>query len=232
MIRSLLKNIVAMVPLTFAEKYLISKFGYNLLSFSQYGEDIILRNIFSGKKTGFFVDVGAHHPTRFSNTYWFYRKGWRGINIDAAPGSMAPFNKKRSGDKNIEAAISNTKETLEFNVLNHAAFSTFSKKLAEEHVKEGYWIKDVVQIQTKTLKEVLDENLSGVEKIDFVNIDVESYDLEVLKSNDWNKYVPEVIVIEDRELSNEGSEIVSYLNEKGYNLVATMEKTKIFKKNI
>ena len=232
MIRSLLKNIVAMVPLTFAEKYLISKFGYNLLSFSQYGEDIILRNIFSGKKTGFFVDVGAHHPTRFSNTYWFYRKGWRGINIDAAPGSTARFNKKRSGDKNIEAAISNTKETLEFNVLNHAAFSTFSKKLAEEHVKEGYWIKDVVQIQTKTLKEVLDENLSGVEKIDFVNIDVESYDLEVLKSNDWNKYVPEVIVIEDRELSNEGSEIVSYLNEKGYNLVATMEKTKIFKKNI
>lgn len=232
MIKSVLKKTVSLIPLLPIEKYLLSKFGYNLLSYSQYGEDIILRNIFSKKDKGFFVDVGAHHPTRFSNTYWFYRKGWRGINIDAAPGSMVEFNRKRGNDKNIEAAISNTHETLEFNVINHAAFSTFSKRLAEEHVTEGYTIKSVVRIQTKSLKEILDENLPAGQKIDFMNIDVESFDLEVLKSNDWSRYIPEVIVIEDREQENEESEIISYLKEKNYRLIATMEKTKIFKKNI
>ena len=57
-------------------------------SFSQEGEDLVLARIFEGKKNGFYVDIGAHHPTRFSNTHYFYRRGWSGINIDAMPGSM------------------------------------------------------------------------------------------------------------------------------------------------
>lgn len=232
MFKKIIKSIVSLIPLFLVEKYLLSRFGYNLLSYSQHGEDIILRNIFSDKKKGFFVDVGAHHPTRFSNSYWFYRKGWRGINIDAAPGSMNLFNKKRRGDTNIEAAVSDSDSVLEFNIFNQAALSTFSKELAEEQVKNGYEIKSVAKLHTKTLKEILDQHISKDIKIDFFNIDVESHDLEVLRSNDWNKYAPEVIVVEDRELANDSSEIVSYLKEKGYSLVATMEKTKIFKKKI
>ena len=61
---------------------------FGSLCYSQEGEDMILGKIFSGQKHGFYVDVGAHHPLRFSNTYLFYLKGWRGINIDAMPGSM------------------------------------------------------------------------------------------------------------------------------------------------
>ena len=54
-------------------------------SYSQEGEDILLSRIFRNQKKGFYVDIGAHHPTRFSNTYYFYKLGWRGINIDAIP---------------------------------------------------------------------------------------------------------------------------------------------------
>jgi hypothetical protein len=71
-------------------------------SWSQEGEDLILARIFGDKPDGFYVDVGAHHPKRFSNTYYFYRRGWRGINIDAMPGSMLAFNRLRPSDINIE----------------------------------------------------------------------------------------------------------------------------------
>lgn len=74
-------------------------------SYSQEGEDMILSRIFGDKKNGFYVDVGAHHPFRFSNTYLFYKRGWLGINIDAMPGSMRLFDRFRKNDINIESAI-------------------------------------------------------------------------------------------------------------------------------
>jgi len=68
--------------------------------YSQGAEDIILASIFGNREKGFWVDVGAHHPQRFSNTYLFSLKGWTGINIDALPGSMAIFKKMRPNDIN------------------------------------------------------------------------------------------------------------------------------------
>lgn len=69
---------------------------------------MILSRFFEQKRTGFYVDVGAHHPTRFSNTYLFYLRGWHGVNVDAMPGSMAEFRRLRPRDLNIEALISST----------------------------------------------------------------------------------------------------------------------------
>ena len=103
--------------------------GYALKSYSQEGEDMILRRLFENQTKGFYVDVGAHHPIRFSNTYFFYKKGWRGINIDAMPGSMKLFNKIRPRDINIEKAISDKKEVLTYYVFNDPALNGFSKKL-------------------------------------------------------------------------------------------------------
>ena len=68
-----------------------------MMSYSQQGEDMILKSLFQDHQSGFYVDVGAHHPSRFSNTYFFYLRGWRGINIDAMPGSMAAFPAAPSG---------------------------------------------------------------------------------------------------------------------------------------
>ena len=83
--------------------------GYNshAPSFSSAGEDMILRHILgSDKMEGFYVDVGAFHPTLFSNTYFFYLNGWRGINIEARPGSKELFDKVRPGDVNLEVGVS------------------------------------------------------------------------------------------------------------------------------
>jgi len=66
--------------------------GY--ISFSQDGEDMVLRRIFSGKLNGTYVDIGAHHPSLYSNTNYFYQNGWTGINIDPLPGNKLIFDAK------------------------------------------------------------------------------------------------------------------------------------------
>ena len=67
---------------------------------------MLLDRFLCQRPSGFYVDVGAHHPIRFSNTFRLYRKGWRGLNIDANPGSMKRFHHTRPRDINIEAAVS------------------------------------------------------------------------------------------------------------------------------
>ena len=106
--------------------------GYALKSYSQEGEDMILRRLFEKQQTGFYVDVGAHHPKRFSNTYFFYKKGWKGINIDAMPDSMKPFNKIRPRDINIEKPVSDKKQVLTYYAFNEPALNGFSKELSDE----------------------------------------------------------------------------------------------------
>ncbi len=228
--RSFKKFLSQLITLTVIENYLIWRFGYNSLTYSQYGEDVILRNIFSKKQRGFFVDVGAHHPTRFSNTYYLYRKGWSGINIDAMPGSMELFNKERPRDINIEFAISNFPAVLPFHVFDEPALNTFSPELAHEHVSGGEKQKEIKSIQTHTLGEILKTHVPIGQTIDLITVDTESLDLEVLKSNDWNNYAPTVIVIEDREHPSPRSAIMLFLVEKQYDVIATLEKTLIFTK--
>jgi len=94
-------------------------------SFSQEGEDIILSRLFNDKKNGFYVDVGAHHPFRFSNTYKFYEKGWSGINIEPNPEDFHLFSKYRNRDININAGVGSNDGTLTYFMFNEPALNTF-----------------------------------------------------------------------------------------------------------
>lgn len=205
---------------------------YCLKSYSQEGEDMILRRIFEKQKTGFYVDVGAHHPKRFSNTYYFYKKGWRGINIDAMPGSMKFFQKIRARDINLEVAISNKKQELTYYMFNEPALNSFSKPLSKERDgKEEYKVYKEIKIKTLTLEEILDNYLPKDIKIDFLSIDVEGLDFQVLKSNNWYKYKPYVILIEALDFSFDNprnSKICRFLIGKKYHLLAKTFNTLIF----
>ena len=166
-------------------------------SYSQEGEDLVLRRLFEGRENGFYVDVGAHHPYRFSNTALFSENGWRGINIDPNPGTAILFDRYRPRDVNLELGINNTSEPLDFYIFKEPALNTFDSKTAAEHISSGKWeLLHKKSVQQKTLSEVLDRHLPEGQKIDFLSIDVEGLGYEVLTSNDWNKYLPDVIVIE------------------------------------
>ena len=201
--------------------------------YSQNGEDLILNRFLNNKKEGFFVDVGAHHPIRFSNTFLFYKKGWSGINIDAMPGSMAQFNKIRPNDINIEKGIGLKKDKLTFYQFNESALNTFSKKEAFSKNKDGYKIIKSNLVEVDTLENILDKYMPLNTEIDFLNIDAEGKDEEVLISNNWKKYKPNYIIIEIlREVSlyNNNSSINKFLKTKGYIPINKIFDTYIFKK--
>src|SRR5690348_3121185 len=96
---------------------------YRRISYSQEGEDLILDRALRRKERGYYVDVGAFHPKKFSNTYFFYKKGWRGINIDATPSSMQAFKRVRPRDTNIETAISNKDEELILHLYSNPVYN-------------------------------------------------------------------------------------------------------------
>jgi FkbM family methyltransferase len=206
--------------------------GYALKSYSQEGEDIILRRLFGNQTKGFYIDVGAHHPKCLSNTYFFYKQGWRGINIDAMPGSMKLFKELRPRDINIEQAVSDKKEILTYYIFNEPAFNGFSKELSNRRNGLGnYRIVSELKLETVPLREILDNYLPTGQSIDFLSVDVEGLDLEVLRSNDWQRYRPNLVIVEaigtkfDEVLQ---SELYDFLSSKGYQLFAKLMNTLIF----
>jgi FkbM family methyltransferase len=212
--------------------------NFSNLSYSQEGEDILLSRIFEGKENGFYLDIGAHHPKRFSNTYLFYQKGWTGINIDAMPAIMKEFKELRARDINLEVGISKEEQILTYYIFNEPALNTFN--CDEAKLKDGindgqFYIIDKKEIKTYPLAKILEEHIERSQEIDFLTIDVEGLDLEVLKSNDWTKYKPKYILIEELRTSIDkiinGSEIYSYLKRYNYSLMHRTFNTSIYKIN-
>ncbi len=202
------------------------------ISYAQSGEDILIAQIFKNITEGFYVDVGAHHPTRFSNTYILYKRGWHGINIDATPQAIELLKKKRSRDINIHAAVSETSKDFVLHTFKKPALNTLSTELAASYEKDGFPIQECITLRTLTLNELLKQHMPTGQKIHLLSVDAENFDLEVLRSNDWTAFRPEVVAIEDLEFDPEHpttSPIYSFLHEKGYKLRAYIGNSLLFK---
>jgi FkbM family methyltransferase len=202
-------------------------------SYSQEGEDLILKRFFEDRTTGFYVDIGAYHPTRFSNTYLFYKKGWRGINIEPRPGSKKLFDRVRKRDINIEAAVSDEEKELVYYRFNEPALNGFSKNISMERDKlEKFKIIDEIKITTTALTKILENYLPPETRIDFMSVDVEGFDFKVLKSNNWIKYRPQFILTEDLNFNLQfpgKSDAFNFMKEKNYELIAKTYNTLFFK---
>ena len=205
-------------------------------SFSQEGEDLIVERFFEHKKAGFYVDIGAHHPMRFSNTYRLYRRGWTGLNVDANPGSMLIFGRMRPRDINVEAAVSAVRRDLTFYVFNEPALNTFDKQLALQRVGGIYSIVKEVSIPTRPLWELLDQYVPPNITIDFLTVDVEGLDFEVLRSNDWNRYTPEYVLVECLQTLTfdqaNTDPVGKLLLDQQYSIVAKTMNSVLFKRNL
>lgn len=204
---------------------------YYVPSFAQEGEDILLLRMLEGRQRGFYVDIGAHHPKRFSNTYLFYQMGWRGINIDAMPGSMRLFRRQRPRDINIETVVGRENSVQKFYLFNEPALNTFDPHLAEERVSIGYHIIATTQIQTRRLADLLTDVMPANCHIDFMSIDVEGFDLDVLQSNDWQRFRADFVLIEQLESQLDAimqSEVYMFMTEQQYRLCAKSLNTLVF----
>lgn len=190
-------------------------------SFSSAGEDMILRHLIgSDKQDGFYVDVGAFDPVRASNTYFFYLNGWRGINVEARPGSRALFDGVRPRDINVEVGISSERGELTYYFISEeSTMNSFSPEFLE-HLGVLGDVKREIPVPVLPLAEVLERHLPAGQAIDFMNVDVEGHDLAALGSNDWGRFRPRFVVVEDKETNAERSEIVRLMRGVGYEVCA------------
>ncbi len=212
-IKNLIRNLIPArlkLFLTYSEEV-----EYQRISFSQFGEDLLINDIIN-KDKGFYIDVGAFHPIQSSNTYFFYKKGWNGINIEPRVGSKELFDKYRPKDINLECGISDVQGKLKYKSFSEGRYNRMEE--ADDNLGNS---DNSYNINVKTLESILNEVLTSQTQIDFISIDVEGMELKVLKSLDINKYKPELIVVEDHSFSIEKkSETYSYLINKGYELKA------------
>lgn len=215
--------------------YELPAHAHHQLSYAQEGEDLILARFFEGKPPGTFVDVGAHHPQRFSNTYALYLAGWRGVNIDATPGSMEPFRALRPGDVNLEAGVSEDGALLTYYCFNEPALNTFSAELAASRDGlHGYRITERRVLPTHRLDTLLAEHLPEGQSVELLTIDVEGLDLQVLRSADWTRFQPAFVAVEvfgcDSVRAVLESPTAQFLREQRYELVAQTVNTSIFRR--
>ena len=233
--------------LNLAKKYSFLKnlyFFYNIyirnykffFNSSQFGEDKKISKLFNKNFKGTYVDLGCFHPVRVNNTFQFYKKGWNGLNIDLNPLTIDLFNFARPTDTNICAAISNKrvkkklyflgdldpKNTLD---LNH-------KNWLGKHFnidKKDFKIKNV---KTRTLSEILNKN--KFYNIDFLNIDIEGHELEVLRSVNFKKFNIKVICVElinfNKLSENKKNQLIALLKKNKYKLVDKSKINYIFKR--
>jgi FkbM family methyltransferase len=159
------------------------------MSHAQFGEDMILRHLVGEKRRGFYVDIGAHHPFYFSNTFWFYRRGWRGLNVDALPGAMSAFNALRPRDINVEACLARTDgEIVQFNIPTQAAEASCKSPTQSTYHS--------IEMRTRSLASLLAEFMPRGIEIDFMSVDCEGLDEDILRGNDWERFKPNYLLVE------------------------------------
>ena len=194
---------------------------------------MVLARLFEGQVTGFYVDVGAHHPQRFSNTHYFYKQGWHGINIEPNPEGYKLFQRARKRDINVECGISEQPGELTYVMFNESALNTFDINLANQRKNTtSYKITNECKVNVQRLDEVFKRYLTPNQKIDFLTVDAEGHDLAVLKSNNWEIFRPKIILVEELELSNIAEsigQVGDFLSNQDYNFFAKTYNTLFFK---
>jgi len=153
------------------------------ISWSQGGEDLAMLHAIAGKRDGLYIDVGAHHPFRFSVTHHLSRLGWRGVNVDANSELIEIFDKERTRDINICAAVG-TEESYTFTIFKEPALSSVNSEWKDKFQADGWEVDRTVTVPGISLRDIYNQNFPK-DCIDLLSIDAEGSDFNVLKSMDF-----------------------------------------------
>ncbi len=214
--------------------YIYRYFKYKFKSFTSYGgsgEDIFISKFFQNFKKGFYVDVGALHPINGSLTYLLYQKGWNGINIDMMQENLKLFKIFRKRDINLDVAVSSSKGFINAYLFEvGSGVNTNQLKIAREwknKINKNFVIR---KVKKNTLNDILISN-KVVKEFDFLNIDVEGHEFDVLKGLNLKKYRPKLISIEIHVLKTKEifrTNVFKYLSKNNYELVSQYKQTSFF----
>jgi FkbM family methyltransferase len=205
-------------------------------TYSHWGEEAVaihyLDRIFNKGHIGTYLDLGSYHPCLYSNTMQLYRMGWRGVAVDPNPFMIDQFRSIRPEDKAFNVAIGPERGTLDYYKFHDWASSNTASKEFAESIAEACSldVPESIAVDVITINDVILQGLNG-HAPDFMNIDIEGMDISVLKSNDWNKYRPALMAVEDIHLNMNdprSSEIHNFLLSQDYSLVSRCVLTSFY----
>lgn len=190
-------------------------------SYAQCGEDVIARTVFDilGIAHPNYLDIGAHHPHFLSNTYLFYRDGSKGINVEPDPELYARFLDARPRDQNLNVGVGEQPGHLDLFLISSRTLNTFSESEAKRYESQGYKVVGRQSVPIMTINQIIDTHLGKAP--DFLSVDVEGVDYEILASLDFDRYRPTLICVETITFSQTGDgvkrvEIDELLAKQGY----------------
>ena len=192
--------------------------------YGEFGEDILINRILKNIKAGRYVDVGCYHPFKGSLTAQLYKKGWKGINIDLSKTSIDLFNLVRKKDINLNIAVS------DFN--GQTSYFENSPINQQNSLIQNNDNQKEIKIECKNLNLILEEN--KFEKFEYLNIDVEGSEHNVINGINFSKYRPILITIENNNLHIKEyikSEIYNILIKNNYTFIGKIGVTNFFLKN-
>lgn len=166
-----------------------------MTSYAQNHEDVVLARVFPRGVRGFYIDVGAADPVRDSLTKHFYDLGWSGINVEPSAAPFARLSEQRVRDVNLNVGLSDHDGTMVFHEFptELAGCSTFSAEQAAWHREGGTPFLER-ELTVTTLAAVCKEHVAT--PIDFMSVDTEGFEREVLEGGDWERWRPRVVVVE------------------------------------
>lgn len=209
------------------------KYLHGNLSFAQEGEDRVLARVFGEQAKGFYIDVGAHHPFRFSNTWLLYQRGWRGINIDPGPDVIQEFLIWRPRDINLQLGIADQPGELPFYAFEEKAYGTFSRELATQRAAGGIGGgMSTTSVTVLPMRDILARHLPPGTEIDLMTIDTEGFEPQVLAGMDWDSNRPRILLCErlgEKDLLGAAEDpLVRYLTDRSYRFFAATFNTFFF----
>jgi len=186
---------------------------YAISGYSQFGQDIVAYHYVGSKKNGFFIDIGAHDGIDISNTYAFEQLGWKGICVEANPDIFEELKKNRKCDTYNYAVTSIKDEYVEF---RKAGFLGVIESLASSAHKERIGGgTDLVKVKTSTFDNLM-KNHPSITYIDYLSLDVEGSEMDVLQTIDFSKYKFGILSIENNAAPDE---IETFMYSHGYNIL-------------
>ena len=189
--------------------------------YAEFGEDIMVNRIFKNISQGFYIDIGAYHPYKGSLTYNLFKRGWTGANIDLSKTSIDLFNIARPNDININCAISNfSGDTYYF---ENSPINQQNSLISNQEAKNK------IKIKSYTLEEII--SIKNIKNVDYINIDTEGNELEILNGINFKKISPYLFTIEENSFfMNNSSKLakIDFMNKNGYELINIIGVTMFF----
>lgn len=232
-------NVLSGLPRALARRLLtrvrdvrLHREGLRKGTFAQHGEDLFLQRYFKGRP-GRFLDVGAHEPFHLNNTYLLYRAGWRGVNVEPIPFLHRRLERYRPRDVNLNAGLGREEGELEFHELSPMVLSTFDSGEMEALVASGAAsLRESYRVPVHTLAGVAREyGLEGT-TLDLLSIDTEGFEMEVLEGGSWERFRPELIIVEVGSMSgiDRSQEVESFILARGYEALETLGVNRVFRR--